>query len=323
MPQILLARYCRRAPFVTLEEERQPGMSIRIGTAERGGTFHTQGLALKSVLERDAAFASVEIVETPQASMQNAQRLHAGEIAFGYMAANWIGRAKDGAPPFTAPIELRMAAPMNAGPLFFITRADSPLRSIADLAGKRVAFGLRTSGMAQHAAVILDAVGIGAANVTPHHLDFAEGAEAVVAGAVDAQLQCPIPNAVMTELSERADIRVLPYAAGQLEALLAAVPYYRRTAMRAGALRGLDVDVAQPAVVNVLATHARVDEGAVRKVVSAIIANAAELEQLNALYAGLGGLIRDLASGGRAGFAFGGVALHPGALAAYREAALL
>jgi TRAP-type uncharacterized transport system substrate-binding protein len=119
------------------------------------------------------------------------------------------------------------------------------------------------------------------------------------------------------------DIRVLPYPAGQLERLLAAVPYYRRTVMRAGALRGLDADVAQPAVVNVLATHARVDDETVEHVVGAIVAHAGELEQRNALFAGLDGLIRDLAAGGRAQFEFGGVALHPGALRAYRAAGLL
>jgi len=298
-------------------------MPIRIGTAERISTFFSQGEALKTVLDRNPALAPVEILVTPQASMQNAKRLRAGELEFGFMAANWIGRAKEGEPPFTEPIDLRMAAPINAGPLFFIARADSGIRTVADLPGKRIAVGLRTSGMAQHAVVIFGALGLSMADVEPHYLDFAEGAEAVATGAVDAQLQCPIPNKVMTDLSERSDIRVLPYGAGQLDAVLAAVPYYRRAVMRAGALRGLDTDVAQPAVVNVLATHARVSETAACNVTAAIIANAGELATLNALFMGLDDLIRDLASGGQTQFEFGGVALHPGALRAYCEAGLL
>ena len=298
-------------------------MPIRIGTAERSSTFFSQGIALKTVLDRNSALAPVAILETPQASMQNAQRLHAGEIEFGFMASNWIGRAKAGEPPFSERIDLRMAAPMNAGPLFFIARADSHLRSVADLSGKRIAFGLRTSGMAQHAVVILEALGIAVTDVEPRYLDFAAGAEALVSGAIDAQLQCPIPNKVMTDLSERIDVRVLPYAPEQLDALLAVVPHYRRTVMRAGALRGLDADVVQPAVVNVLATHAHTGKTVVHDVVAAVIACAAELAQLNALFTGLDELMRDLAAGGRAQLEFGGVALHPGALRAYREAGLL
>jgi hypothetical protein len=298
-------------------------MPIRIGTAERNSTFLSQGLALKAVLDRNPALAPVEILETAQASIQNAKRLHAGELEFGFMAANWIGRARTGEPPFTERIDIRMAAPMNAGPLFFIAPADSAVRSVADLPGKRIAIGLRTSGMAQHAAVMFAALGVGMTDIEPRYLDFAEGADALASGAVDAQLQCPIPNKVMTELSQRVDIRVLPYAPDQLDTLLQAVPYYRRTVMRAGALRGLNADVAQPAVVNVLATHARVAETVVHDMVAAAIAHAAELAERNALFDGLDELIRDLASGGQAQFEFGGVPLHPGALRAYREAGLL
>lgn len=295
---------------------------LRIGTAERNSTFLSQGRALKAVLDQ-AGLGPVEISETAQASIQNALRLDADEIDFGFMAANWIGRAKNGEPPFAKSIDLRMAIPMNAGPLFFIVRADSPLRTTADLRGKRIAFGLRLSGMAQHAVVLLAALGIAVADVEPHYLDFAAGAQALAGGAIDAQLQCPIPNKVMTELSEKTDIRVLPYPTGALERVLAAVPYYRRTVMPGGALRGLDADVAQPAVVNVLATHARMDEATVERVVATIIEHARELERLNLLFAGLDGLIRDLAAGGQAQLEFGGVPLHSGALRAYREVGLL
>jgi len=298
-------------------------MSLRIGTAERHSTFLSQGLALKAILDRNPVLAPVEILDTAQASIQNAKRLQAGELEFGFMAANWIGRAKAGEPPFTEPIDIRMAAPMNAGPLFFIVRTDSVIRSVADLRGKRIAVGLRTSGMAQHAAVIFSALGVSMTEIAPHYLDFVEGAAAVATGAVDAQLQCPIPNKVMTELSQRTDIRVLPYAMAQLKTLLNAVPYYRRTVMHAGGLRGLDADVDQPAVINVLATHARVAETFVHEVAAAVIESAAELAERNALFNGLDSLLHDLASGGRAQFEFGGVPLHLGALRAYCEAGLL
>ena len=85
--------------------------------------------------------------------------------------------------------------------------------------------------------------------------------EALARGEVDAQFQCPIPNKVMTALSEQCDVRVLPYAPGQLEKLLGAVSFYRRIVMRKGAFRGLDADVPQVGVVNILATHARIARG--------------------------------------------------------------
>lgn len=299
-------------------------MPIRIGTAERGGTFHGQGLALKTLLDRDPAVAPVDVVDSPgAASIENANRLHAGEIEFGFMAANWAPRARRGEAPFTTAIDLRMVAPMNAGPLFFVVRADSSLRSVDDLCGRRVAVGLEKSGMAQHAREIFGVLGLSFSEVTPVYLDFAAGAAALVERTVDAQLQCPIPNQVMTELDRRIDIRVLDYAPGQLDAILAAVPYYRRAVMTRGALCGLVADSAQVGVLNVLTTHGRVDDTRVEAVARAILAGAEELGHLDPLFRGLADLFAPLRSDGPAALEPGGVPLHPGALAAYRAAGLI
>src|SRR3954451_5677911 len=262
-------------------------MVIRIGTAERDGTFHSQGRALKTIFDRQPTLAPATVLESRSASIENANRLHAGEVEFGFMASNWVGRAKNGEPPFPQPIDIRMAAPMNAGPLFFIVRADSRISSVADLRGRHVAVGMKTSGMVQHAHNIFGVLGMSFDDFTPVYHDFIAGAEALAAGEVDAQFQCPIPNKVMTELSERTAVRVLPYAPGDLDVLMKAVSYYRPVTMRKGAFRGLDADVPQPAVVNILATHARMSEPVVRDAVAAIVANTDELGRLNPLFVGL------------------------------------
>jgi uncharacterized protein len=298
-------------------------MTVRIGTAERDSTFLSQGQALKAVLESNPALAPVDVSTSQTASVENANRLAAGDIDFGFMAANWIGRARNGEAPFQQKIDLRMVAPMNAGPLFFIVRADSDLRTVNDLRGRRLVVGPEKSGMAQHARVILGALGWNFADVVPVYLDFAAGADALVRGAVDAQLQCPIPNKVMTALAERIAVRVLPYAPGDLDKVLGAVSFYRRTTMRKDAIRGLDADVAQAAVVNVLVTHARAAEAMVREVASTIFSAREELPRLNALFDGLGDLYPPLRVDGVRALEFGGVVLHPGAVAAYQDAGLL
>jgi TRAP transporter TAXI family solute receptor len=296
---------------------------LRIGTAEPNSTFLSQGNALKAVLERDPALCPVEISVSKTASVENANRLAANDIDFGFMASNWIGRARNGEPPFAAKIDLRMVAPMNAGPLFFIVRADSALHSLADLRGRQVAVGAKGSGMAQHARVMLGALGMSFDDFIPADLDFAAGADALARGEIDAQLQCPIPNPVMTALANRVALRVLPYPPGDLDKVLRAVPFYRRVTMHKGAIRGLDGDVAQVAVVNVLVTRARADAERVRDVTAAIFAARDELPRLNALFTGLAELFEPLRREGPGALEFGGVPLHDGAIAGYRDAGLL
>ena len=81
--------------------------------------------------------------------------------------------------------------------------------------------------MVQHAHTIFGVLGLSFADFTPVYLDFAAGAQALAAGEVDAQFQCPIPNKVMTELAARVARARAPLCAGRRSRLVKAVPYYR------------------------------------------------------------------------------------------------
>jgi uncharacterized protein len=294
-------------------------MAVRMGTSEYGGTFYTQGSVFAELYNRGREENDRCVVQTSDASIHNAKQLDAGALEFGFMASNWIGRAKDATPPFTKKIALRMVAPANAGPMFFVKLPGSLIQSVADFTGKRIAIGAKGSGMEQHSHTIFGVLGLSFDSFTPVHMSFTEGAEALIAGRIDAQFQPPIPNKLMTDLSQRADVRVVPYAAGQLERILTQVPFYRSVTMEKGVFRGVIEDVPQLAVINVLVTHERVPEAIVHDMAKAITESLDTLPQMNPLFKGLRNLFEPLRSEGAAAFEFGGVPLHPGAARAYRE----
>jgi TRAP transporter TAXI family solute receptor len=298
-------------------------MTVRIGTNEVGGTFHAQGTAIAELLQGDSEIDDIEILASRSASVANANHLDRDDLDFGFMASNWIGRAHKGTPPFDHPIRLRMASPVNAGPMFFVSRAESAVKTIDDLRGRRIAIGVEGGGMTQHVHTIFDVLGISFDDFTPVYIGFSEGAAALTAGEVDVQWQCPIPNRVMTDLADGTDVRVVEYAPDQLDKLLAEVPFYRPAVMAAGAFRGLDRDSAQVGVLNVLATHERVDENMVCRVVKAMVENTGALSRLCPLYGTLAPLFEPLRSEGAAALKIGGVELHPGAVRAYRETGYL
>jgi len=296
-------------------------MTIRIGASERGGTFYTQALALKEVFGRVPALPPIEIVESEVgASIENAIRLDADALDLAFISAPWVAAGKNGTAPFSHRIDLKTVAPMNLGPNFFIARADSALQYVSDLRGKRLAIGLKTGGMTPHANAVLAALGLGANDLERVYVDFSEGARMLISGAVDAQYQRPIPNRVMTELSEKVLVRVLRYEPHQIDAALKAVPFDRPTTMKKGTLRGLDEDLPQLGVLNLLVTHARADADTVRLVVQTILENDAELGSLVTLFAGLPELLETTRTERCALLAFDGVTLHPGAVRAYEAA---
>ena len=298
-------------------------MPLRMGTSERGGTFYTQGMAFTELFNRARVDADKCVVRTTDASIHNAEQLDRGELEFGFMASNWIGRAKEAAPPFSRKIALRMVAPANAGPMFFVTLSGSSIRSVADFAGKRIAIGAKGSGMEQHSHTIFGVLGLSFESFTPVHMSFVEGAEALIAGEIDAQFQPPIPNKVMTDLSQRADVRVVPYAPDHLAKIFSQVPFYRPVTMEKGVFRGVVEDSAQLAVINVLVTHESVPEDIVHDMATTIIDNLDALPRMNPLFKGLKTLFEPLRTQGGAAFEFGGVPLHPGAARAYKEAGWL
>jgi uncharacterized protein len=295
---------------------------IRIGTSEVDGTFWSEGTAIAGLLERDHGIAS-DILDAGQASIENGQRLDTGLIELGFMASNWIGRAYRADAPFESPVQIRNVAPANSGAMFFITRADSALRTVRDMVGKKVAIGPQGSGMVQHIHTIFGVLGVSFDDFTPAYLSFEDGGAALEAGEVDAQWQCPYPNMVMREISERMDVRVLDYTGDDLAQVLEQVDFYRHSVMPKGFFRGIDTEVEQLAVVNIVAAHENTDAEIVRKFVATMLSNLDELTEINALFRGLSDLFEPLRTEGTSALEFGGVPLHPGAIQAYRDAGFL
>ena len=295
-------------------------MSTRIGVSERDGTFFTQGMALKHVLDGVPSLRPVMVVESAVgASIENANLLDSGGIDFGFVSAPWVSAAKQAFKPFTHSIDLKTVLPMNVGPNFFVVRANSDMHMVSDLRGKRVAVGLTTGGMVHHADAVFAALGFADRDIERVHVNFADGAEMLAAGKVDAQYQCPVPNRVMTALSERTAVRVLEYSPSDLAAALRAIPCDRPVTMPKGAFRGVNRDIHQLGVLNLLVTHARVEAPRVSDLVAAVLDHAEDLKSSLPLFAGLPELFALLRVERCAFLEFDGIELHPGAAELYAE----
>jgi TRAP transporter TAXI family solute receptor len=235
------------------------------------------------------------------------------------MASNGIGRARAGTEPFAKKVALRLVAPVNAGPIFFVVLAASAIHSVADFKGKRIAVGPKGSGMEQHARTIFGVLNITFNSFTPVHMSFADGARALMTGDIDVQFHPPVPNRVMSDLSQRADVRVVPYAPGQAKKIVEAVPFYRLVTMEKDVFRGVTEKITQIGVLNVLVTHERVPEPLTHDMAHAVVANLDKLPEMNPLFRGVEELFEPLRDRGAAAFECSGVALHAGAARAYRE----
>jgi uncharacterized protein len=130
---------------------------VALGTATPGGGFPVYGAAYSSTLNEMDATLSVEPKNT-KGSTENVPLLEAGKIDIGqvtgevtYEAIAGIGRAR---------ADLRIINAMYSNSGMFIVRADSPVRSIADLRGKAIAWGASGSGFVVLARYAFDGLGL-------------------------------------------------------------------------------------------------------------------------------------------------------------------
>lgn len=131
------------------------GDRIVIGTATQGGSFAAFGQALREALAE--VDPGLEIVLRPsRGSAENLPLLMNGEVDAAMVEGTFLHEqtaAKGVAPP-------PVLSAMFPTPGMFAVRADSPVRNIGDLRGRRVVFGASGSGFVVLARYVLDGLGL-------------------------------------------------------------------------------------------------------------------------------------------------------------------
>lgn len=294
---------------------------LRIASSDLLSTFYEQAKVLGQVLVEEGLAGDVEVLPTT-GSVMNAEMVARGEADLGFMASNWVPRAVSGESPFTEPVAVAIAAPLNAGPLFFVAKADSPLNSVSELRGRKVAVGHRDSGMAQHALNMVRVFGWGDDGMDFAFISTFDGGNALADGEVDAQFQAPIPSTHFSELCDRTPIKVLKYDNGEIETACGEFPYYSPAVVPAAFVPNQMKDIDAIGVLNVIVAAANGDANFISKAVAAYIRRASDIEKMNPLFRGLPELLDRAKERGKAAIAPGDAPLHPAGAEAFRQAGL-
>jgi uncharacterized protein len=130
---------------------------VILGTATPGGGFPVYGEAFVAAIQAADPTLLIEARNT-KGSAENIPLLEAGKLDIAlvqgesaYEALNGIGRP---------PANLRILTAMYSAPGMFVVKTSSPVRAIADLKGRPVAFGAAGSGLVILARYVLDGVGL-------------------------------------------------------------------------------------------------------------------------------------------------------------------
>jgi TRAP transporter TAXI family solute receptor len=289
---------------------------INILTGGQAGVYYPLGVALSQIYSKAMPDAKVQVQAT-KASVENLNLLQAGrgEIAFTLgdsLSDAWNGVEDAG---FKQPLKkLRTVAGIYSNYIQIVASAESGIKTLADLKGKRISVGAPRSGTELNARAILKAAGLSYKDFSKvEYLPFGESVELIKNRQLDVTLQSAgLGVASIRDLATTMKINVVaipPEVVAKIED-----PAYQPGVIPAGTYSGQDAAVPTVTIKNFLVTHDGVPADAVYTMTKALFDN---LDQLVAAHSAAKGIVRETAAKGAP------VPLHPGAERYYREVGLI
>ncbi|WP_344137714.1 TAXI family TRAP transporter solute-binding subunit [Saccharopolyspora halophila] len=182
----------------------RPHGELHIATGNVGGVYVVYGGAYARVLEKRAPGLRTHVLET-EGSVENLHLISEGRADVAFALSDAAAEVDHpGGLPITA------LACLYENYVHIVVRADSDIRSLRDLTGKRVSLGAPGSGTASNASRVLGAAGLAAREVASENLDLVESANALADGSIDAFFWAGgLPTAALLDLQRRTQVRLV------------------------------------------------------------------------------------------------------------------
>ncbi|MCB1979777.1 MAG: TAXI family TRAP transporter solute-binding subunit [Burkholderiaceae bacterium] len=289
---------------------------INVLTGGQSGVYYPMGVALSQIYGKAMPDAKVTVQST-KASAENLNLLQAGrgEIAFTLgdaLSDAWNGNKESG---FATPLKkLRAVAGIYPNYIQIVASADSGIKTMADLKGKRISVGAPKSGTELNARAILKAAGLAYSDFSKvEYLPFGESVELMKNRQLDVTLQSAgLGVSSIRDLATAVKIVVVSVPADVVAKVGDAA--YQPATIPANTYEGQTADVPTVAIRNFLVSHTGVADEEVYQMTKSMFEN---LPTLVAAHNAAKAIDRATAMQGTA------VTFHPGAEKYYREAGVL
>jgi len=301
---------------LALSASAQAAEFISILTGGTSGVYYPLGVALSQIYTKAIPDAKSSVQAT-KASAENLNLLQAGrgEIAFTLgdaLSDAWKGNEDAG---FKTPLKkLRGVAGIYSNYIQVVASADSGIKTLADLRGKRVAVGAPKSGTEINARAILKGAGMSYKDLGKvEYLPFGESVELMKNRQIDATLiSAGLGVSAIRDLATSVKMVVVPIPADVVAKIND--PAYIAGTIPANTYEGQSASVSTVAIENFLVTHEGVPTDTVYKMTKAMYEN---LDQMVAAHAAAKAIKRE------EGPKHMPLPLHPGAEKYYREVGLI
>lgn len=289
---------------------------VTVLTGGTSGVYYPMGVAISKVYADNIAEVRTSVQST-KASVENLNLLQRGrgEVAFalGDSVANaWAGVKDAGFPQKLD--KLRGLAAIYPNYIQIVARADSGIKTLTDLKGKRVSVGAPKSGTELNARKVFAAAGMSYDDFEKtEYLSFGESVELMKNRQLDATLlSAGLGVSAIRDLASTTPVSIVEVPKEVVEAI--GEPVFISTPVPAGTYDGVTEDVDTVAIRNFLITREGLSEDLVYEMTKQIFENHGDLL---AAHSAAEGIKLETAATGMP------LPLHPGAEKYYKEAGVL
>lgn len=260
---------------------------VTIGTGGVTGVYYPTGGAICRLVNKTRSEHGIRCsVESTGGSIYNLNTIAAGELDMGVAQSDWQYHAYNGTSKFEEQgpnKNLRAVFSIHPEPFTMVARADSGIKHIKDIKGKRVNIGNPGSGQRGTMDVVMEAMGISADDLKlASELKAAEQAGALCDNKVDAMVYVVgHPNGSIKEATTSCDSVLVNVTGPAIDKLIKERPYYRAATIPGGMYRGSDEDTQTFGVGATFVSSAKVPEEVIYNVVKAVFDNFDEFQKLH------------------------------------------
>lgn len=289
---------------------------ITIGTGGQTGVYYVVGQSICRLVNRASAENNLKCTApSTGGSVANINAIKAGDMDMGVAQSDAQFNAYNGVGDFEGDKfdKERAVFSVHPEPFTVVARADSGIKTFADLKGKRVNIGNPGSGQYATMGVVMDALGWTTDDFAlASELKPAEQSAALGDNKVDAIIYTVgHPNGSIQEATSTVDAKLIPVDGPEIDKLIDDNPYYAKATIPGGMYAGNDKDVTTFGVKATFVTSADVPDDVVYAVVKAVFDNFDRFKGLHPAFANLNE--EEMISAGLS------APLHPGAVKYYKE----
>ena len=289
--------------------------NLVLATGGTAGTYYPFGGAMAKIWNSKVKDMNVT-AQTSGASGENVRLINKKEVELALVQSDTLDFAFNAKEAFKEPLKgMSTIAVLYPEIIQVVVAAAGPIKSFADLKGKKVGVGAPGSGTEANFRQLAEIYGMKKEDVNAQFLSFSESAEAYKDKHIDAFIvTAGIPNAGIMDVATQNEIRILNISADVAAKLTQKYPFLAAVKVPANTYKGQTAEVSTVAVNAVLIAGNSLSEAMVYNLTKALFENQADLASAHAKGKEL-----------NLQYAVKGVSIpfHPGAVKYYKEKGLM